>query len=300
MNQFININHKKIEVLQKGSRGIPVIILTGMGCSFDEWYEITESLCRVHKVIMFHRPGLGDSEIGDESRNTYAVVEELKELLKELKILEPIVLVGHSYGGLCAQHFAKVYPQKTAGVTLVDSTSEDLKILDELDLPILDEESSDEIWMKKCESYSFMSEEEIRKEENPVLTKKQRQFPSHIQQRLIDFQIKPSLYKAMYSELESWKKDAEIIKGLGKFADIPLIVIGRDKKYNIKLGIRDGLPITEIRLLEEKWQELIMNQTSLSSNSHLVFAPQASHSIHLDRPDIVIESIYKIVESVSY
>ncbi len=151
---IIKVKQKKIEVLNKGTKGITIIILTGMGSSFDEWYTITESLSETNRVVMFHRPGLGDSEIGIEDRNTDAVVKELLDLMVVLEITDPIILVGHSYGGLCAQHFAKSHPQKIAGIVLVDSTSVDLKELDELDLPVLNEDETDEVWLEKCKSYS--------------------------------------------------------------------------------------------------------------------------------------------------
>lgn len=280
-----------MEILQKGRNGTPIIILTGMGCSFDEWYDVIESLSKSNRVVMFHRPGLGESEIRNEIRNTQAVVNEINELMLLLGILEPVVLVGHSYGGLCAQHFVKEHPEKVAGIILVDSTSVDLKALDELDIPVLNEGSTDEIWMEKCVSYSLMNQEELREIINPTLTEKQKQLPLYVQQRLINFQINPSLYKAMHSEISNWKQDAETIKKLGDFPNIPLIVIGRDKEHNIRLGTKDGLPEWELRLFEEKWQELIMNQVNLSQNSKLIIAKETSHSIHIDRPDIVIESI---------
>lgn len=128
-----------MEVLSKGDKGKTIIILTGLGCSFDEWYNITKTLSKTNRVVIVHRPGLGESEIGIEVRNTGAVVKELLDLKSVLKITEPIVLVGHSYGGLCVQHFAKSYPKMVAGMVLVDSTSVDLQELDELGLPILDE-----------------------------------------------------------------------------------------------------------------------------------------------------------------
>ncbi|MCR8642963.1 alpha/beta hydrolase [Paenibacillus sp. N1-5-1-14] len=185
-----------------------------------------------------------------------------------------------------------------AGLVLVDSTSEDLKVLDELDLAILNAESDDKAWLDKCKDYSLLSQEEIRKVINPIFTEKSKHFPNYIRQRLIDFQLKPSIYKAMYSEINNWQRDAEIIKKLGRFPNTPLFVIGRDKEFNIQLGIEDGLPEREIRLLEEKWQELIIDQLNLSNHSELLFVQEASHSIHLDRPDIIIESILKFVEKV--
>ena len=298
ISQFIKVNNNKIEIHKKGNKGIPIIILTGMGCSFYEWYDITESLSKLNRVIIFHRPGLGLSEIGAEDRNTKAVVNELNDIMLQLELSEPVILVGHSYGGLCAQHFAKVHPEQVAGIVLVDSTSVNLKELDDLDLPVLDEGDTDKIWMEKCYSYSLMKQEELKEKINPAITEKQKQLPLDIQQRLINFQTTPSLYKAMYSEISNWKKDADAIKDIGKFPDIPLIVIGRDKEYNVEMGIMDGLPKCELRLLEEKWQELIEKQANLSNNSELIYAEESSHSIYADRPDIIIESINRIVKKI--
>ncbi|KQL50416.1 alpha/beta hydrolase [Heyndrickxia shackletonii] len=293
MNTFLTIYKNKIEIQQKGYSGTPIIILTGMGCSFDEWHEITETLSKTNRVFMFHRPGLGESEIGNEVRNTEAVVNEMQEMMRLLEIDEQILLVGHSYGGLCAQHFVQLHPENVKGIVLVDSTSVDLRILDELDLPVLNEDS-DEKWMEKCLLYSNMNQEELRKMINPSLSEKQKLFPLQIQHRLMDFQTNPNLYKAMYSEISNWKNDAEIIKNIGDFPDKPLIIIGRDKEFNIQLGVQDGLPEWEIRLLEEKWQELILEQEKLTNVSELVFAKRSSHSVHMDRPDVIIDAIKRI------
>nr|WP_188498358.1 alpha/beta hydrolase [Pullulanibacillus pueri] len=284
--------------MQKGENGTPIIILTGMGCSYYDWYEVTEQLGHTNRVIMFHRQGLGKSEIVTEIQNTEATVRQLMEVILYLKIQEPFILVGHSYGGLCAQHFTKLYPQHIKGLVLVDSTSVDMNVLDDLNLPVLDEDSTDKVWLEKCKLYSSMNKEELRKILNPSLTNKQKKFPKAIQERLIEFQINPALYKAMHSEIENWKKDAEIIKNLGDFPSIPLIVIGRDKEYSIKLDVAEGLPEWELRVYEDKWHELIVSQSNLSTLSQLIFAEQASHLVYLDRPDIVIDAIQKLMINV--
>lgn len=243
-----------------------------MGCSFDEWDYVTQSLGKTNKVIMFHRPGLGESELSDDERNTKTSVDELLKLIKLLEIHEPVVIVDHSYGGLIAQHFAKLYPQKVRGLLLVDSTSVDLEELDKLDLPVLNEGSTDEIWMESCKTYSIMTNLEIKEKVKPTLTEKQRQLPKEIHKRLIEFQINPSLYKAMYSEIKNWKKDAALIKAIEGTFIYPLLVIGRDKDFTIDMGVKEGFPKWEIKMLEEKWEELIKNQVSLSRNSELIFA----------------------------
>lgn len=180
ISEILLVNQKNMEILQRGENGTPIIIVTGLGCSFDEWYDVIVSLSKTNRVVMFHRPGLGASEIRNEVRNTQAVVNELNELLHVLEIHEPVLLVGHSYGGLCVQHFVKEYPKKVAGVILVDSTSVDLKLLDELNLPVLNEGSTDENWIEKCDSYSLMNPKELIEIINPTLTEQQKRLPLYI------------------------------------------------------------------------------------------------------------------------
>lgn len=256
MKSMVDIYQKKMEVLQKGKTGMPILIITGMACSFDEWHHITDALSATHQIIMFHRPGLGESEIGTEKRSTAQVCKEITCLLDRFELTEPFLLIGHSYGGLIAQHYAKLNPQQVKALILVDSTSHDLKKLDELDLPILNTNASDEDWVNTCKTYAEKSEKELQSLLQTKLSDSQKSLPESIQQSLIDFQHKPNLYKAMAAEVANWKEDALEIKELGHIGKTPLLVIGRDKKAMIKLGIMDGLPEEELIILEGVWEKI--------------------------------------------
>ncbi|WP_282019653.1 alpha/beta fold hydrolase [Planomicrobium okeanokoites] len=291
MRSFVSLNNKRMEIFQQGDQGTPILILTGMGCSFDEWVEVAQTLSKTNRIIMFHRPGLGESKIEEENRTTTSTVEEVHRLLAILEIAEPVVMVGHSYGGLCAQHFTKVYPHKVGALVLVDSTSHDLEKLDALDLPVLNQNSSDEDWLEDCQANADLTEKELRNIILPILTENQKRLPVPVQERLINFQQKPNLYKAMKSEVENWKADAKIIKELGPIPDTPLLVIGRDKEYVIQQGVEEGLPESELRLLENTWEQLIKEQAKLSKKSRVDFAEKSGHSLHLDRPDYIIAAI---------
>ncbi|WP_372868949.1 alpha/beta fold hydrolase [Planomicrobium okeanokoites] len=298
MRRFVSLNNKQMEIFQQGTYGTPILILTGMGCSFDEWVEVAEALSKTNRIIMFHRPGLGESEIEVENRTTTSTVEEVHRLLAILEIAEPVVMVGHSYGGLCAQHFTKIYLHEVRALVLVDSTSHDLEKLDVLDLPVLNQNFSDEEWLEDCQANADLTEKELRKIILPILTENQKRLPLPVQERLINFQQKPNLYKAMKSEAENWKADAKIIKQLGPFPDTPLLVIGRDKEYVIQQGVEEGLPEAELLLLENTWEQLIKEQAELSKMSRVTFAEKSGHSIHLDRPDYIIEAIQETTASM--
>ncbi|WP_430482443.1 alpha/beta fold hydrolase [Rossellomorea marisflavi] len=97
----VKVRGAAMEVWEMGE-GPPVIILTGMNSPIWEWHAVVYALSVQYRVILFHRPGLGKSELGEAIRRTGALTEELAELLPLLSVHEPVVLIGHSYGGLCA------------------------------------------------------------------------------------------------------------------------------------------------------------------------------------------------------
>ena len=275
-----------IEVYIKGCNTQTVVIQTGMTCSFYDWFPIIEKLSQHFTVVSYHRPGYGKSELGNHSRTTLQTTKELHMLLQKLDIHEPIILIGHSYGGLCAQHFAMLYENKLQSLILVDSTSMNLHRLDELHLPISDQTDSDGMWLQKYNTYSKMNVDMLSNELKPMLADQSRQ--------QIEFSTSPSLYKATASELSEWKNCALSLKELYKTLEIPLIVIGRDPQYSITQLTEGSMPKEEAIQLETMWQKLIHEQLQLSIHSQYILAEHAGHGIENDRPDIIIEAVHSL------
>ncbi|PFC82841.1 alpha/beta hydrolase [Bacillus anthracis] len=275
-----------IEVYIKGCSTQTVVIQTGMTCSFYDWFPIIEKLSQHFTVVSYHRPGYGKSELGNHSRTTRQATKELHMLLQKLDIHDPIILIGHSYGGLCAQHFAMLHEDKLQALILVDSTSMNLHRLDELYLPISDQTDSDDMWLQKYNTYSKMDVNMLSNELKPMLAGQSRQ--------QIEFSTSPSLYKATASELSEWKNCARSLKELYKTLKVPLIVIGREPQYSIAQLIKGGMPIEEATQLEAMWQELIHEQVHLSIHSQYILAEHAGHGIENDRPDIIIEAAHSL------
>ncbi len=286
IRKIVEVLGKNIEVNIKGSSKQTVVIQTGMSCSFYDWLPIIEKLSQHFTVVSYHRPGYGRSQLGNYSRTTRQVTKELHMLLQKLAIHKPIILIGHSYGGLCAQHFAMLHEDKLQALILVDSTSMNLHRLDELHLPISDQTDSDDMWLQKYNTYSQMDVDMLYNELKPMLADQSRQ--------QIEFSTSPSLYKATASELSEWKNCALSLKELYKTLDIPLIVIGRDPQYSITQLIEGGMPQEEATQLESTWQELIHEQLKLSMNSQYILAEHAGHGIENNRPDIIIEAVHSL------
>jgi pimeloyl-ACP methyl ester carboxylesterase len=106
-------------------QGQPTVVLdAGAGDSHDVWSEVQPAVSGFTRVCSYDRAGLGRSDPGPLPRTSRRIVEELHTLLDQAGIDRPVVVVGHSFGGLNARLFASVYPDDVCGLVLVEATHE--------------------------------------------------------------------------------------------------------------------------------------------------------------------------------
>lgn len=108
----------------KGSGGPPVIFLAGAGLSGLDYFGAQQRVAEFATVVLYDRSGTGWSDPAPVPITSTAVTDELRALLQEIGIDGPAVLVGHSLGGLYARHYASRFPDKVAGLVLLDPAHE--------------------------------------------------------------------------------------------------------------------------------------------------------------------------------
>jgi pimeloyl-ACP methyl ester carboxylesterase len=102
-----------------------LVLLSGLGNDLRSWSpSFLEALSRLAGVLVYDRRGSGQSAaLSPRPVTAEAVATDLDRLLRTLRFDQPVVLVGHSLGGLYAQYFARNYPQQVAAVVLIDAAS---------------------------------------------------------------------------------------------------------------------------------------------------------------------------------
>lgn len=127
--EFIDVGGRNLRVVRAGPRGPgPLIILEhgAFGCAAD-WAVVQQRLAaKGFRSIAYDRAGLGHSDPGPQPRDGRAIVADLASLLGVLDEAAPVVLVGHSMGGLMVRLFALTYPDRVLGVVLVDAMTPDV------------------------------------------------------------------------------------------------------------------------------------------------------------------------------
>ena len=94
---------------------------------------------------------------------------------------------------------------------------------------------------------------------------------------------------ARFAEGVDFRASLAQVKAAPAFPNVPLVVLAR----TIFPPGPPGFPNEE---LNRRWDEMQAAQAGLSSSSQLIFVEGAGHFIHLERPEVVIEAILRVVE----
>ncbi len=91
----------------------------GMATSSAFWFAAAQELSLHHRVTLFDLPGHGRSAMPTSGYKPETLAQYLLALVDELKLDMPCV-VGHSFGGSVALHFACCYPDRLQQLVLAD------------------------------------------------------------------------------------------------------------------------------------------------------------------------------------
>lgn len=107
--------------LHRSGRGPAVVLLHCLGVDHRIWDEAARALSDTHEVIRYDFPGHGDSPVPASGYSVEDLSAQLGDALTAAG-LNKVSLAGISLGGLVAQHFAAVNPNRTERLILIDTT----------------------------------------------------------------------------------------------------------------------------------------------------------------------------------
>ncbi|MFB7616448.1 alpha/beta fold hydrolase [Kitasatospora sp. NPDC056181] len=123
---FLRIDGTPLHVRTEGSG--PVCLLTGgLGSSWFDWDLVVPFLTPYRTVVRFDRPGYGlsASEPATGPGPTLAgEVDRIRGVLDALGLRGPCTVAGHSLAAFHVEAFARLHPERTAGLVLLDGSVE--------------------------------------------------------------------------------------------------------------------------------------------------------------------------------
>lgn len=129
--RHVRIDGREVHVLLDGPDpqlsgargGPPVVLCGGLAGNWFDWDATAAALARDRTVVRFDRPGFGLSPPTKGAPTARGEAERIVAVLDALDMSAPVVVVGHSLGGFYVEAFARLHPERTAAVVLLDASS---------------------------------------------------------------------------------------------------------------------------------------------------------------------------------
>ena len=298
--RLVDVGGHRLHIYCAGGGAPAVVMDSGFPGSSLSWTFVQPEVARFAHACSYDRAGLGWSDAGPMPRSSRQIVEELRALLLNARVEGPFVLVGHSFGTFTVRLYASSYPGDVAGMVLVD--------------PIHPSE-----WLEMTEAEARKLAGAIRLSRygallarlgvarlvsvlvrlgapglartsvslltGGTLTEAKRiiapmsKLPSEQRPIIAAFWTQPKFFDAIASQAEALPQSAAQVAATGGYSDIPLVVLSASSLSPSQL----------------KRHEVLAH---LSSQGKHIVASKSGHWIQLDEPDLVIESIREVVESV--
>jgi non-heme chloroperoxidase len=122
--EFIPVEENvKLQVLDWGGTGRPVILLAGLGYDAHEWDSFAPKLVPQYHVYAVTRRGFGASSAPKPDNTDYSadrLGDDVLAVMDALNLNRPII-VGHSIAGEELSSIGTRYPNKAAGVIYLDA-----------------------------------------------------------------------------------------------------------------------------------------------------------------------------------
>lgn len=277
LGKLVDVGGYRVHLYCTGS-GTPAVVIVGAGFSFN-WGLVQPEVAKFTQVCSYDHSGIGWSDDGPKDSCSLRV-NEVHTALKNAGIKAPYVLVGHSLGGLVARIYAGQHPDEVAGMVFVDHAfapssltlsgppSSDAKALPPTAPPMLLSPSGGPVAAIGIESDPNFSRLSDRDRELHLWAMAQ-----------------PRNQKAL-------EANHEIMPACVAAAD------AISKEHPQPLGDKPLVDISTNEFRSPEYEKLQTDLLSLSRNSKETIAEKSGHFVIIDRPDVVIDGVRQVVQSV--
>jgi pimeloyl-ACP methyl ester carboxylesterase len=284
---FYSVNGRQMHIDCTGSGSPTVVIETGAGASWLGWQGVQPRLAPITRVCTYDRAGHGWSEPRSGPRDAETIARELHALLDQAGVQRPLVLAGHSFGGLIVREYAREFPAEVAGVVLIDSSSPHQ--LDEIpgERASYEEDKRNqgrELMWEKLRVWSGWERMmgDCRDEPSKELAYLAGQYNA--------LMCRPAYVGGEDSEIADFDTSLQQAGRLTSFGDVPLLVLSRD----ITLSEKNQTPQAIAR--NQVWDREQEASKSLSPLSWRVIARSGGHSLHHQRLDVVVAEMTRLIQ----
>ena len=286
---FYTVLGKQMHIDCAGTGSPTVVIEAAASASWLAWVGVQRRLSQTTRVCTYDRAGHGWSEPRSGPRDAEAIVAELHALLDAAGVQRPLVLAGHSAGGLYVREYTREFPHEVVAVALIDASSPHQ--LDELPG-----------WRASYEKQKAQRGRQLLKERWAVWSGWERLMGRCNDEPSPELQDLAGQYNALMcrpgyvggdeSEFMDFETTSSQAGRLASFGNLPLLIISRDTGLSSEARDADAIAADSV------WDREQEGFKKLSPLSWRVIARGAGHGVHHDRLDLVVSQIATLVRTV--
>jgi len=124
VSTMVDVGQHRIEATVFGSGQPSVVIEPPFGGNAAAWWPIAQTMAEDTTVVTYDRAPYGASSPARDGRTPHEIAADLEGVLRSLNVTGPLVLVGHSLGGIYMRAYAARHLDQVAGMVLVESSHE--------------------------------------------------------------------------------------------------------------------------------------------------------------------------------
>jgi pimeloyl-ACP methyl ester carboxylesterase len=275
LGKLIDVGGYRVHLYCIGA-GSPAVVIVGAGYSFD-WGLVQPEVAKFTQVCSYDHSGIGWSESGPKDSCSLRV-GEVHTALKNAEIKGPYVLVGHSLGGLVARVYAGRYPDEVTGMVFVDHAFSSILRSTLSGAAKAPPPSVSPAAPMLLNSGGALA---IGLEDDPNFSKlPQRDRELHL------------WAVAQIRDKAALQSNHEVSMECAPQADAIA------KEQTQPLGDKPLVDVSTDMMRSPEYVKLQTDLLSLSRNSKEMIAEKSGHFVIIDRPDVVIDAISLVVQSV--
>ena len=289
-----------------------VVFISGAWDNTMSWRRVQGPTSRLARACSYDRAGLGFSGPATRPSTARNTVDDLKQLLDVASIQKPVVLVGHSAGGLYAMLFAALYPDRVGGLVLVDphDPEADHNMAEAGPPGAARENARQGEASGRARTQQLLSHcVDLARQGNLtpgntdpycLMTEADPVLKAELDRQHVRLQTKEAVLSEMVSldmsvEMDYSLSEAQFREAIGNrdLGRLPLILLRR--------GVRQKHPALPQEIFDQNEKIFLAGYERLaaySTTGELRTVPGAGHQIQLDRPDAVVAAIQKVVAAV--
>lgn len=274
--------------LKCAGEGSPSLLLdAGSKYWSDHYVHLLTQLAELTHTCLFDRPGYGQSSLGKFPRTSQQIADDMASVIEAAGLETPLIVAGHSLGGINALSFAALHREQVAGIILIDSAHPQQYQRFDPALVALQKFEINRFW-KLSALQGAELKVDVEQDISPWLDVGSA---GVIRQGFLN----GTTYVSVAAELEALDKTQKFLEtNFTAKLEVPLVVLTAKNSFDLFEGVMPEPLREQSQIL---WMELQAELMNYGRNAIQLFS-EGNHALEYSDPDSILNALERILQEV--